>query len=193
MNLSPMRFKDYVWPHNPRVYEISFRRIVDSAKIPFGAYALHSVGRTHRVLRGEGEFTGPGAYDQFRALADVFYDDTPGVLIHPVWQASRAYLVELSLRQEPCEDYVSYAFEFWECFGDVEAKDTLTRAASVMSAGARSVSEPVYHTVARGDDLWSIARSCGVTVAELAKMNPQLRNPNLLKGGDRLRVGGGSA
>ena len=27
MNLAPMRYKDYVWPHNPETYTISFKRI----------------------------------------------------------------------------------------------------------------------------------------------------------------------
>lgn len=26
MNLAPMRYKDYVWPHNPETYTISFKR-----------------------------------------------------------------------------------------------------------------------------------------------------------------------
>ena len=60
MTLSPMRFKDYVWPHNPRVYEIEFSRQVVSHKIPMGKYSLQNLGRSHRVLRGEGEFAGEG-------------------------------------------------------------------------------------------------------------------------------------
>lgn len=190
MNLSQMRFKDYVWPHNPRVYEISFHRCVVSSKIPFGAYVLRSAGRSHRVLRGAGEFTGPGAYDEFRKLANVFYDDTPGVLIHPVWQASRAYLTELSLRQEPTEDYVAYSFEFWECYGDVDINQSLTRTAS---APRGSAAGPVYHTVARGENLWRIAQKYGTSVEALTKLNPQLRNPNLTVPGERILIRGGGA
>ena len=63
MTLSPMRFKSYVWPHNPRTYEIEFRRGIVTHKVPFGAYTLQNLGRTNRVLRGEGEFCGAGAYE----------------------------------------------------------------------------------------------------------------------------------
>ena len=35
MNLAPMRYKDYVWPHNPETYTISFKRQVAVAKVPF--------------------------------------------------------------------------------------------------------------------------------------------------------------
>ena len=113
MTLSPMRFKDYVWPHNPRSYEIEFTRAVSQRKIPFGMYTLQSLGRGARVLRGEGEFTGAGAYGQFKKLASVFCEESPGVLVHPVWQTSKAWFVSLSLRQEPTEDYVAYSFAFW--------------------------------------------------------------------------------
>ena len=63
MNLAPMRYKDYVWPHNPRVYEITVDRSFAVNKIPFGRYIMTNLGRTFRILRGEGEFAGEGAYD----------------------------------------------------------------------------------------------------------------------------------
>ncbi|MFQ7855197.1 MAG: hypothetical protein ACLRIS_08780 [Flavonifractor plautii] len=43
---------------------------------------------------------GEGAYGEFKKLATVFYAGGPGLLVHPVWQTSNAYFVELSLRQE---------------------------------------------------------------------------------------------
>ena len=82
MLLSPMRFKNFVWPHNPRVYSIAFERKLAAHKIPFGLHYLQSLGQTRRVLRGEGEFAGEDAYDTFKTLATVFYEETPGVLVH---------------------------------------------------------------------------------------------------------------
>lgn len=100
-----MRFKDYIWPHNPNVYEFnsyefSFQRGV----------------RAHRAMRGEGTFAGTDAYTEFKKLATVFYDISPGVLVNPLWGTTTAYFVSLTLRQEPAEDFVAYSFEFWECF-----------------------------------------------------------------------------
>ena len=40
MILTPMRFKDYVWPHNPRVYEMSYKKELVSHRVPFGLYTL---------------------------------------------------------------------------------------------------------------------------------------------------------
>ena len=53
MVLSPMRYKNFVWPHNPRVYSIDFTRHVAAKKVPFGDYILQDLGLGHRVLRGE--------------------------------------------------------------------------------------------------------------------------------------------
>ena len=121
MLLSPMRFKNFVWPHNPRVYSIAFERKLAAHKIPFGLHYLQSLGQTRRVLRGEGEFAGEDAYDTFKTLATVFYEETPGVLVHPVWMTTTAWFAALELRQAPRRDYVAYSFEFWEVEGGAGA------------------------------------------------------------------------
>ena len=69
MNLAPMRYKDYVWPHNPETYTISFKRQVAVAKVPFGRYGMQDLGMSYRVMEGEGVFAGKGAYDEFKIIA----------------------------------------------------------------------------------------------------------------------------
>lgn len=178
--LSPMRFKNYVWPHNPRVYEIEYRRDVSAHAVPFGLYVLQNMGRRHRVLRGEGEFCGAGAYAEFKRLASVFYENTPGLLVHPLWDAATAYFVALELRQEPTENYVRYAFEFWECF---EGYRTALKA-----VGPGTAAGAAEYVAAPGDSIWSIAAAHGLDAAELLALNPELRNANLLAAGTRLRL-----
>ena len=58
MELRPMQYKGFVWPHNPRTYTITYDRQVAVHKVPFGRYAMQDLGMTHRVMRGEGEFVG---------------------------------------------------------------------------------------------------------------------------------------
>lgn len=192
--LSPMRYKDYTWPHNPRVYEIRFERQMAVHKVPFGQYMLQAMGRKRRILRGEGEFIGPGAYDEFKKLATLFYEDTPGLLTHPVWQVSNAYLVHLRLRQEPTENYVAYSFEFWESYDEYSRGATLVASGAASSAPAnRGVSdvrrtEEQWYTAVSGDCLWNIARARGMTLQALLALNPQIKNPNILYVGDRVRV-----
>lgn len=189
MNLSPMRFKDYVWPHNPRIYEISYKRDIVSHRVPFGLYTLRNMGRQHRVLKGEGEFSGPGAYGEFKKLATVFYDPTPGVLVHPLWDTTRAYFAALSLEQEPTEDYVKYAFEFWECYEDYESGlQEVSAGGEEAGAASSPEEEKEYYTAVYGDCMWSIAIAHGLSLSQLLELNPQVKNPNILYVGDVLRV-----
>ena len=181
-----MRYKDYIWPHNPRIYTINYERVMVQSKIPFGLYHLQDLGRARRVMRGEGEFAGPDAYAQFGALANVFYSEGPGLLIHPLWQTASAYFVELALKQEPRPSYVSYSFTFWEDLGVYNT--ALKQAQAQGRTGASGGGGTLSHTVVKGDTLWSIARRYSVTAEELIALNPQIKNPNLIYVGQEVRV-----
>lgn len=190
--LTPMRFKGYIWPHNPRVYSIDYERKMAVHKVPFGYYYLQDLGRTRRVMEGEGEFVGEGAYSQFGQLANVFYEEGPGLLIHPVWQAASAYFVALRLEQEPLPNYVRYSFTFWEDadYYSGEIQTSAAGTASGTSSGSSSLSSgssSVYR-VAQGDTLWGIAQRFGLPLETLVALNPQIKNPNLIHVGDEVRV-----
>lgn len=189
MVLSPMRFKHYVWPYNPGACELEYRRVVRSHKVPFGSCALQNMGRTNRVLRGQGEFAGAGAYGEFKKLAAIFYENTPGVLVHPVWQMASAYFVALSLEQEPAENYVRYSFEFWECSDHYSMALTKTASSAGGTATVSAMpSETEWYTVVSGDCFWNIAAANNITLDELIALNPQIKNPNLIYAGDRIRL-----
>lgn len=192
MILAPMRFKSFVWPHNPRVYSITFERKLATHKIPFGLHYLQSLGQTRRVLRGEGEFVGEKAYDTFKKLAVVFYEETPGVLVHPVWMTTTAWFAGLELRQAPRRDYVAYSFEFWEVEGGAGQTKLTTRAVAVSGGDAgeavAETGEAQYHTVVRGDTLWELSKRYGVALSRIIELNPSIRNPNLIYPGQKVRV-----
>lgn len=181
MKLQPMRFKDYVWPHNPRVYEISYKKDIAAHKVPFGLYTLQAMGRQHRVLRGEGEFSGEGAYEQFKKLASVFYSNEPGVLVHPLWDTTTAYFAALELKQEPTENYVKYSFEFWECYEGYEQSLTLVKEPD-------EDKEDIFHTVTEGESIWDLAGQYGVSAEKILENNPQIKNPAKLGSGGVIRM-----
>lgn len=184
MLLAPMRYKDYSWPHNPRVYSIDYERKMAVNKIPFGYYFLQDLGRTRRVMRGEGEFCGEDAYAQFGALANVFYDKGPGMLIHPLWQSASAYFVELRLEQEPRPWYVRYSFAFWEdmSYYSSEARPLQERKTAAAGAAAQ------VHQVVKGETLWGIAQKYGLSMQSLVGLNPGMKNPNQIQVGDEVRI-----
>ena len=180
-----MRYKGYVWPHNPKTYEITYEKKLAVHKVPFGRFFMQNMGMTCRVLRGEGEFAGEGAYDEFKKLATIFYENTSGLLIHPVWQASNAYFASLSLKQEPYENYVSYTFEFWEDYF-YNGKATPVKSASTSSPGTESAGGKKTYTVKAGDTMWGIAKRYGIALSTLIALNPQIKNPNWIYPGNIL-------
>ncbi len=194
MDLSPMRYKGYTWPHNPRIYSIDFQRAVAVHKIPFGRYQLQDLGMEHRVMKGAGEFVGEGAYAEFQKLACLFYEGGTGLLVHPLWQAADAYFVALRLEQTPRPGYVRYSFAFWE--EAVRYRGVAERAAEHVAAAVRGAAEEPartaaragYHRVAKGDTLWGISRRYEVGLKELIALNPQIKNPNLIYVGQEVRV-----
>ena len=189
MQLTPMRYKDYIWPYNPATYSITYERQVAVHKVPFGRYYMQDLGMGCRVMRGQGEFAGEGAYDEFKKLATVFYGGGPGVLVHPVWQIANAYFTSLKLEQEPLPDFVRYSFEFRERY------DGYSEEMSALNTGGEAAAQTVGNagqenvcTVVSGDTLWGIAQRYDVALEELLRANPGIKNPNLIRVGDRVVI-----
>ena len=154
---------------------------------------MQDLGVNCRILRGEGEFAGPGAYEEFKALAAVFQEPGAGMLTHPVWRTDRAYFVSLSVTEEPRPDYVRYSFAFWEDDsgydgGLTENNDGRTWPGSGLAASEETHGAGRVYTVKRGDTLWGIARRCGVTLSSLIAANPQIKNPNLIYPRNEVRL-----
>lgn len=191
MRLAPMRFKNYTWPHNPEIYAVERRRRLAVHPVPYGRCVIQDLGSTYRVLRGEGVFAGEDAYKQFRALTEVFQEEGAGLLVHPVWKVERAWFASLTVEEEPLPDYVRYSFEFWE---DPDGARTSMKEIEVEEDGEETEGyeepggESGVYIVVKGDTLWGIAKRYGVTLTELIRANPQIRNPNLIYPGDEVKI-----
>ena len=46
-----------------------------------------------------------------------------------------------------------------------------------------------YHRVVKGDTLWTLSRRYGLSLTALVALNPQIKNPNLIRVGEEVRVG----
>lgn len=176
-----MQYKDFVWPNDPRTYTLSFERQTVVQKIPMGSFTAQDLGLTCMVLRGEGEFFGKKAMEQFRALTRVFQSGGAGVLLHPAWHGGQALFTQLRMTQEPREDYAAYQFEF--CQSTPQETIQTAYVTSRRGRGGR-----IYYTVANGETAWQICTKQALTMQELMEMNPELASPTGLTAGQRVRV-----
>ena len=191
MRLTSMRFKNFTWPHNPEVYSVEYRRRIAVHQVPFGGCVMQELGGSYRVLKGEGVFAGEGAYQRFHQLAEVFREEGPGLLVHPVWPAERAYFASLEVSEEPLPDFVRYRFEFWEDWNGYDGGLRSTSGGDSSGGGqtaGESAQSARVHTVRKGDTLWAVAKQYGVTVQALIQANPQIKNPNLIHPGEAVNI-----
>ena len=183
MRLEPMRYKSYTFPHNPRTYTIAFERLTAVHKFPWGRYGVLFWGGGRGGRGGVGLLAGAGAYDEFKRLASLFYQDGPGILVHPVWQTASAYFTELSLAEEPLPDYVRYRFAFVEDFPGI--REGLKEVAQGIAAAEQ---RRAVYTVAQGDTLWGVAGRYAGAMEALLRANPAIKNPNLIRVGQQVVV-----
>ena len=183
--LVSMKYKSFIWPANPKTYEVEYQRSMRRTKIPFAdSWTVQDMGRNARIFRGEGEFSGDRAYESFRRLAEVFNEGSHGVLFHPVWGTARASFTKLRMKEEPREDYVSYSFEFIEVPDDpsyyVGSIDDTDVHAYLQTREGRAR----YVQVEDDDTFYTIAAMNDKSVSELLALNPWVTDPD-----DPLTVG----
>lgn len=171
--LLAMRYKNFTWPNNPKNYTLHAEKSAPVHQIPFGGFCVQELGSRVIELRGEGEFFGKDAYDDFCRLLAVFRAGGAGALRHPVWQCDAAYFTELSLMQEPRRDYVCYRFCFCQA-----AENTACREAAPNG---------VYIALP-GDTLWHVCTICGVSMKQVQKLNPWLSSPQSPIAGKEIRI-----
>lgn len=174
--LALMRYKNFVWPNNPESCQWGMERTVARYQYPGGDYLLEDLGVKTRVFSGSGVFFGEYAYDNMEKLTDVFSQEGPGELYHPVIRFRQAYFTELEFLEEPRENYVAYRFRFQEDGGEKSLKKQETD-------GVRGL-----YQVLPGQSLWDVAAANGVTAEYLLILNPWIKDPNNLVVGSEVAI-----
>ena len=73
--------------------------------------------------------------------------------------------------------------------GCLEAQEAaVKRVHEEKQSGGTGASASV-HTVVQGDTLWGISRKYGLSLERLLELNPGIKNPNLIRMGEKVRVG----
>ena len=109
--MGKMSYKTFRWPRNPHTYKEEYIRQPHYVTVDGKAY-FTEMGAMQQVITGSGTFFGETAYEDFRRLAELFEDGTPGNLEHPLWGIRYCYFTGLELTQEPRENCISYQFTF---------------------------------------------------------------------------------
>lgn len=172
-----MRYKDFIWPNNPANCHLTVKRQLASHKYPGASYVLEDLGEESRILRGNGEFFGPDAYYYLTELLRVYREPGPGRLLHPVIQMEQACFAELTITEEPCENYAAYSFVFYE---DGRGSD--------QSASAEAGTSGQTVTILENQSLWEIAAMYDTTVEKLMAANLWIANPNILTAGGQVKI-----
>lgn len=107
-----MSYKGVSWPRNPDHYRQEYLREPTYEKTIEGETVFVGMGPLKLTITGSGAFFGASAYDNFKALSNLFKQTTVGALYHPVWGTVQAFFTKLELTQEPKADYVAYSFTF---------------------------------------------------------------------------------
>ena len=178
--LTAMRYKNFVWPNNPSTFTAVCTRRLRSCRYPFSGFTVQELGSSGRVFKGEGEFSGPDAYDSFRRLAALFSEGGSGWLEHPVWQPVKVYFSKLELREAPGEEHIAYSFEF------VEA-DSGTSLSGFTESAAQT-GKIKYTQAVAGDTVASVASRYELQQSELLRLNPQLDAGDTLSAGQIIRI-----
>ena len=164
MRLTPMSYKDYIWPRNPETVTVSRAKNIGKYPIPHAGNVLQDLGAGSRTVRGSGAFSGAGCAEEFQKLAAVFAEEGPGQLLLPGMAPFSAVFSSLTRKGDPRPDRIGYEFEFWE---DGSAPETES-----------VVSDPKTYLCKQGDTLFSIAAFYGISVDTLQAYNPGIQWPN---------------
>lgn len=173
MNLNVMKFKNYVWPHNPSTINVSVKRDLKEVMIPFKGSVIQDYGREKRIVSGSGQFFGDDCIEQFDSLFFVFKQGGRGYLSLPGMDSFLAVFKELKLVGNSMPNVLTYNFEFWE-----ELTSDMTDL---------DLREDFY-TVLDGDTLWSIAAKVETPVETLLALNTNIKSPNQLVPGEKVRL-----
>ena len=63
-----MKYKDYIWHHNPKELHVSTLKNLKETIIPFNGSVFQNFGREKRIVKGTGEFFGEDCIEQFDEL-----------------------------------------------------------------------------------------------------------------------------
>lgn len=183
-----IKFKNYTWPHNPTTFQMGYQKRIISHEYPdIDGAEVEELGSGARLITGSGAFFGKNAYRDFAMLVRLYYEKTPGILVHPKWSPMVVRFTKLQAKEEPLPDYVEYEFEFIEHKNiNIKTAPKATTPSSGSNANNKNTSQKKYK-VLKGDTLWDISKKFygkGSDWKKIANANKNIiKDPNLIQPG----------
>jgi hypothetical protein len=171
--VEPMKYKDFIWPQNPKRLQVSRKRELREFSLLGGGSVVQDLGLLRRVAEGEGELWGDDCVEQFGKLWELFRQEGAGLLSLPGYDPFYAHFAALERKDEPFTGLIRYSFRFWE------------DGAAAPSSSSRADGS---HTVSPGETLWTVAALHHTTVDALLRRNPGIIRPDRLSPGKRVML-----
>lgn len=171
-----MRYKNYVWPRNPREITISVENNVKEIEIPKNGSVFQNYGRKKRTITGTGEFCGQNCFNDYENLLNIFKDtNASGYLVLPNMDPFLAAFKSFKLLGDPQPNLVSYTFVFWENVENIYQNETNIEYEFFITSG--------------NETLWDISLTYNLDISDLLNLNPFIYNPNeILQSGVRVSL-----
>lgn len=171
MILATMRFAGFEWEHNPVSLKISNELKQTKHTLPQVGERITDSLLGLKVYSGKGELVGKDCITQYRKLEEMFLSGRKGMLTIPGLSPVYACFSSLSVVGETTPDLLTYTFEF------IQEQD-----------GTEYLAESSEHVCAEGETLYDIAFDEGIALEILVELNPQIKRPDELKTGEKVRL-----
>ena len=163
-----MRYKDFVFPQNPRYIEISTKRDLITESVYGEKSNVEDIAQKPIVVVGNGTFYSDDAQSLCSYLSHLLKQGTPGELHCPSLYPINAYFEKFVYSQNATKDAIDYSFSFVEVCDEKKEKLELD-----------------YTLAFDGENAFDIAYRTGVSVDEIMERN-SFPTPFDIKTGDKV-------
>lgn len=169
--VSKIRYKDFLWEHNPKTLKVTTEQQLCQKIIPNGNAVVQDIGAKSRVVTGTGMLCGSDCLEQYNDLLELQSKKGSGILSLPNTKPFYAFFKSIELACEPTPDLVTYNFQFIEDLSKSKTEDLC-----------------VYHSAVYNETLWDIAYDYGVDIHTLVLLNPQIKRIDEIQLREQVRV-----
>lgn len=110
--MEKMSFGSFTWSQNPQKLCLTRTREAQYTKNEEGETKYSGIGEGNCVVTGSGCFSGNGAYDSCRALAELFESGVEATLFCPGFGSMQAHFTSFETQLANRQNQITYTFRF---------------------------------------------------------------------------------